>query len=258
MWDLILQEDSLKQKEIEIHEKLHEKHFQSNRTIGEIFSSKRLQRQKDILKAEKWHGIPLHGHILEVGSGDGWASAWIGTMPNVQSVVALECTKAATEKLIPQTFEIVGTPKEKRNVCYGSFNNIPFDNDKFDCVIAMGALHHSENLLKTLKECRRVLKPNGILIAQEPAMENWVSNAQFLERYKKMKEFWGVATIREDERSDHFFRVCEWLTASYHAGFDVKWEVSKISGEPPEGPLDLLMLLTKPGERLEYIPHLFK
>jgi len=42
---------------------------------------------------------------------------------------------------------------------------LPFDNDMFDTVICNSALHNMVNPQKALSEIRRVIKPNGRLIA---------------------------------------------------------------------------------------------
>lgn len=43
--------------------------------------------------------------------------------------------------------------------------SLPFDNNMFDTVICNSALHNMVNPQKALSEIRRVLKPNGRLIA---------------------------------------------------------------------------------------------
>lgn len=46
-------------------------------------------------------------------------------------------------------------------------NNLPFENNKFQVVISLMVLHHIENLDETLKELKRVIKPNGFLFLSE-------------------------------------------------------------------------------------------
>src|SRR5690242_19388023 len=50
----------------------------------------------------------------------------------------------------------------------GSYNAMVAPDGYFDFIVSMGALHHSEDLGLTMRECRRVLNPNGWLIALEP------------------------------------------------------------------------------------------
>ena len=73
----------------------------------------------------------------------------------------------------------------------GSFNQIPVTSF-FDFVVAMGALHHSTNLLRTLQECAKALKPGGFLIAQEPASEDSATNEEFLARYTAFETFYNA------------------------------------------------------------------
>ena len=46
--------------------------------------------------------------------------------------------------------------------------NLPFEDDSFDAVTCQTVLIHLENPLEALREMKRVLKPNGILICAEP------------------------------------------------------------------------------------------
>ena len=41
---------------------------------------------------------------------------------------------------------------------------IPFESDFFDVVYSFGVLHHTDNTVRCLSECYRVLKPGGVLI----------------------------------------------------------------------------------------------
>jgi ubiquinone/menaquinone biosynthesis C-methylase UbiE len=46
----------------------------------------------------------------------------------------------------------------------GSALNLPFGDSRFDCVVAIGSLHHTGNLDKAIEEVFRVLKPGGHFI----------------------------------------------------------------------------------------------
>ena len=119
-------------------------------------------------------------------------------------------------------YEIIGGRVSsffKDELVLGSFNSIPLV-EKFDFVLAFGALHHSSNLQKTLDECFKALKPGGHLIAQEPYSSDETPNSFFVEMKNKKINVQGLIEIKNKLRDDNFYRKCEYLTASYHAGFD--------------------------------------
>ena len=61
---------------------------------------------------------------------------------------------------------------------------IPYKNKTFDCITLFLVLHHSDNIIKTIKECKRILKDNGILIIVEHDIwrdtDNMIINLQHL------------------------------------------------------------------------------
>ena len=106
--------------------------------------------------------LPSHARVLELGCGP--AKLW---------------TENADR--IPQTWEVTLSDfsegmltEAKRNVrdFNGSFSfrqldaqDIPFDDDAFDAVVANHMLYHVPDIPKALAEVRRVLKPGGRLYA---------------------------------------------------------------------------------------------
>jgi SAM-dependent methyltransferase len=50
------------------------------------------------------------------------------------------------------------------DVRVGSVLDAPFENERFDYIVAIGCLHHTGNLQKAISECHRMLKPGGRLI----------------------------------------------------------------------------------------------
>ncbi len=65
---------------------------------------------------------------------------------------------------------------DKTTFQYGSVTNIPFDDEKFDMVNASSVLHevHEEGgVEKSLKEIKRVLKPNGYFMIGEWNRSSW-------------------------------------------------------------------------------------
>lgn len=62
---------------------------------------------------------------------------------------------------------------------------MPFDDDVFDHVVAIGSLHHTGDLARGIGECWRVLKPNGTMIIM-------VYNAYSYRRWFKSRSRWST------------------------------------------------------------------
>lgn len=175
-------------------------------------------RIKSLIKAEKFIGKKLHGEILEVGSGNGYASVFIAKNRKIKKIFCSEVTKNGVDILIRKNFEQNMIPNNLYELVLSSFNKIPLKN-KFDFIIAFGALHHSSNLLKSLDEIYSALKPGGYLIAQEPFSDDKTQNSVFIKRKQEVANVQGLIKIKNYLRDDNFYRKCEYLTSSFHSGF---------------------------------------
>ena len=95
--------------------------------------------------------------VLELACGSGQLSfslskhtgSWIGTDFSQQMI--MEAKKRGEDKNL--TFEVADATK------------LPYENEKFDCVLIANALHIMPNPDDAMKEIFRVLKPNGTLFA---------------------------------------------------------------------------------------------
>ena len=212
-----------KSTEISLHEKIHEEKFNLNNFL--INDS----RLKYLLKAENLIGKKITGNILEIGAGNGYMSIYIAKNREINQIYVMECTRNEVDKLIRKNFEKNKIENNKYELVLGSFNAIPL-KEKFDFVISFGTLHHSSNLQKTLDEIHKSLKCGGYLIAQEPYSLDSTQNSIFIKRKDKVENVQGLIKIKNSLRDDNFFRKCEYLTASFHAGYEnVRFERLKKS-----------------------------
>mgnify|MGYP001411229654 FL=1 len=202
-----------KEGEILLHEKIHEQKSQKG-----LFRNNP-NRIRQLIKAEKIIGKKINGKVLEIGAGNGYMSIYIAKNREIEQVYVLECTKNGVDLLIRENFIKNKVKKNKYELVLGSFNSIPLI-EKFDFVLAFGALHHSANLQRTIDEVFKTLKPGGYLIAQEPYTNDNTQNNFFIEMKNKVVSVQGLIEIKNELRDDNFYRKCEYLTASYHAGFE--------------------------------------
>lgn len=215
----------LKKGEIDIHNKFHKQRSVQKITKWHIFESDhRKFRIKSFEKALRRAKTKIHGNVLELGAGDGWCSAYMLKNYKLNVLYTMEINPSALEYLIPKVFEVSGVETDNVKLVLGSFNNIQKENF-FDFVVVMGALHHSSNLFETFKNIYKSLKPGGWLISQEPYMINSTRNSFYFERDKEEVNFKGILKVKNSDRTDIFFRDCEYRVAGFHAGFDFHSEV---------------------------------
>ncbi len=96
--------------------------------------------------------------VLDVGSGNGY----------VLSMYAREGAEVHGIDVTPTAVDLC-QKRFKYSSLEGDFRvadaeELPFDDDTFDCACSMGVLHHVPDTEKAVSEIRRVLKPGGRLI----------------------------------------------------------------------------------------------
>lgn len=220
-------DEFLKKGEIELHQFLHSKRK------DEVLAKEKILKRK----AVRWNSLResieriggMRGSMLEVGAGDGWCSSVVLSEYPVEEAYIVEIDEAAVRELIPATLSSFEVEERDVTIVLGSFNKIP-KSGYFDFAIAMGALHHSANLYATFKSIYDSLKPSGYLLSQEPCMVDETPNSFYDDRNESMTEFAEGIEIKNAERSDNFFRECEYRTAALHAGFDV--DIRRIINAP--------------------------
>ncbi len=96
-------------------------------------------------------------HVLEVGTGTGLVAREIAN--KVKNVEATDFS----DEMIAQAKSI----EHSANIHFSCADvfSLPFDDNLFDVVVAANILHIIPNPEKAMQEIKRVLKPNGLLIA---------------------------------------------------------------------------------------------
>ena len=94
----------------------------------------------------------------------------------------------------------------------GDAEKLPFRDRMFDAVFCKGSLHHTRDHIGFLSNCRRMLRPDGVLIMSEPCNDNPLIRFARRVLYKKSEHF--------DEGDEGFTRrgilsLCE------EAGFEI-------------------------------------
>jgi ubiquinone/menaquinone biosynthesis C-methylase UbiE len=142
-----------------------------NRFSRWMVNSSNARRSVRILRALGPHlELSPSARILELGAGRGGLSALLQERYRPALLVVSDFDPdqvEAARSLLTQRFGSVPTSVELRRV---DAKEMPFDAGAFDCVFAIGMLHHVEahhfdyqERPRALAEIRRVLKPGGTL-----------------------------------------------------------------------------------------------
>ncbi|MDR4888096.1 class I SAM-dependent methyltransferase [Fredinandcohnia sp. QZ13] len=152
-----------------------------------------LQLTEQLLAREK---VNRKSAILDVGCGTGQTAAYIFRQYKCH-VTALDNNKMMVEKAT-QRFRSLNLPI---NVVKGQTENLPFKNETFDFILSESVTAFT-NILESLSEYKRVLKPNGVLLAIEMTAEP----LPFTKKEKQfICDFYGVSDLlTETEWRQHF------------------------------------------------------
>jgi len=156
-----------------------------------------LQLTKSILSREY---IDQEKSILDVGCGTGQTSAYIAEKYRC-SVTSLDSNNTMFKEA-KQRFSSLHLPI---NVTYGSVENLPFIDGLFDFILSESVTSFTDVSL-TIQEFKRVLKPNGVLLAIEMVLEDSFSE----EELKTIVEFYGISQLLTES---------EWYNLFQKAGF---------------------------------------
>lgn len=174
-----------------------------------------LQLTKSILSREY---IDQEKSILDAGCGTGQTSAYIAEKYGCP-VTSLDNNHTMLKKA-KQRFSSLHLPI---NIIYGSVENLPFNDGVFDFILSESVTSFTDINL-TIQEFKRVLKPNGVLLAIEMVLEDGLSE----EELNAIVDFYGVSRLLDKS---------EWHNLFQEAGF-MKIIIEKYKQEFDENEID--------------------
>ena len=106
------------------------------------------------------------GTLLDVPSGPGYFA----------QVAAQHGFQAVAAEIDSALHVLPGVQYVKANMG----EQLPFADSYFDCVVSIEGIEHTENPFRFLRECARVLKPNGKLFLTTPNVSSLQNRLLFL------------------------------------------------------------------------------
>lgn len=110
----------------------------------------------------QYGGFPTNGKVLDVGGGTGRVTQ---QLINLQSDITIADSSFGMLKVASQKLAV------KLALCEAE--GMPFPANSFERILLIDTLHHVADVSRTLRECLRVLKRDGLLIIQEPDIQQW-------------------------------------------------------------------------------------
>lgn len=92
---------------------------------------------------------------------------------------------------------------------------IPYNNKSFDCITLILVLHHAEDMIAVLKECKRMLKPNGIVALVEHDI--WSDDTNML--IDVQHRIYGAVYDEKTPYHGSYFNFYEWDMIFSKCGF---------------------------------------
>lgn len=174
--------------------------------------------------------LHLEGTGVELGSGAGlFSSVSVNMFSEIDRIYAVEYSRSHATEIFPYVAESIVTDERLRQKlvsAWGSFDNMLLEDNSIDFAIEINSLHHSFDLVKTLKEVRRVLKKGGVLICLDRSHPDFVTeqdmaNMLALEYSSAALEAIGFppgSKFTRQDNGEHEYRKSDWIQLAESSG----------------------------------------
>jgi ubiquinone/menaquinone biosynthesis C-methylase UbiE len=172
----------------------------------------------------------IKGIGIDLGGGVGCISSTLAKNPNVEKIFCVELVEDVVKLCQPIVKkQILKDQYEKVVSVVGDYNFLELPDNSVDFAISWDAMHHSQDPVITLQECKRVLKKNGIFIIIDRAHNNSTPDEEierilnitydeeFLKKnYRRLDE-----KLTRKENGEHEYRFYEWKEFFQKSGFEL-------------------------------------
>jgi len=148
-----------------------------------------------LIKHLKKHGIDLNGKvILDAGCGPGFSTGLISLEFRPSRLVAFD--------LMPEMVELA-RKHTTAEFFVGNITDTGLPPGTFDAVFIFDVLHHEPGWRTALQEMARVLKPDGVLLVEEPSKQ-LVRLGNLFDMYHPPEAMFGWSELRRGLLSTGF------------------------------------------------------
>lgn len=133
--------------------------------------------------------------VLELGCGN--ASLWLRNIDRIPKNCKITLTDIS-EGMLEDARQNLGDYSKKFNFNKADAQNIPYEDNSFDVVIADHIFYHISDKQKALSEIKRVLKPKGYLYLST------IGKNHLIELRELLKEFKSNIVIAQSDFSEDF------------------------------------------------------
>lgn len=174
-----------------------------------ISSKEKVEKYQQIIRDEEWKWlvkeIPASTKLLDVGCGAGYA------MYKAEKDLNCSCYGIDPEPGAHGVGRYLKDMVSVNNIQQGFAEKIPFENQVFDVVFSSHVLEHVNNEQKSLKEMKRVMKDDGVLIIGMPtslmAFINLFSTVIFTTHIKIYEFFRNIFSKKSFFHLKRIFKV---------------------------------------------------
>jgi ubiquinone/menaquinone biosynthesis C-methylase UbiE len=132
--------------------------------------------------------IPADARVLDVGCGSGWATRLMAEKARAGSVVGIDI---ADEMIKLAKEESASFPNVQFQLA--SAEQLSFGDGEFSHAFSMESLYYYADMLRALREIKRVLKPGGLFVTVVDLYQENEATEQWIEQLKVPVQFLSIA-----------------------------------------------------------------
>lgn len=105
--------------------------------------------------------------VIEMGAGSCGLSLCLSKLPKIKKIYSVDISAKRMSDLMKISNETIHGDIGKVEPVEADFNKgFKFETGSIDAVFFDASLHHCRDIWSVIEECKRILKPGGLLIAQ--------------------------------------------------------------------------------------------
>lgn len=196
-----------------------------------INSQQLLEQIAACVSALKEKDIKISGNAVDLAAGNLWATPQL-LKAGASHVHCIEFSQHRLLELGPLVLQHYGVRSEQVTLVLGSFYDLKLPNASQGLVFMSQAFHHAEDPKRLLKEIRRVLRPDGVvIIIGEHFFKTWRVYAKYYLRQIRQLASLRLPVIFPTDKElmppdltlgDHYYCTYRYIQLFKEAGFKVE------------------------------------